>query len=64
MSESGDGQDHNGAPRPDALIPALDESQLTALRRPALVGPGLFTRFVPVAGRDGWAAAGPDQQRF
>jgi amino acid transporter len=80
---SGDGQDHAGTPRPDALIPALDEGQLAALREigrerdrvsadpqvwrqalpvdPSLGGypeasevrPGLFTRFVPVAGQDG-----------
>ena len=31
-SPPGDGQDHVGAPRPDALIPALDEGQLAALR--------------------------------
>ena len=79
----GDGQDHVGTPRPDALIPALDEGQLAALRQigrewdqvsadpqvwrqalpvdPSLgeypeageVRPGLFTRFVPVAGADG-----------
>ena len=79
----GDGQDHVGTPRPDALIPALDEGQLAALRQigrewdqvsaapqvwrqalpvdPSLgeypeaseVRPGLFTRFVPVAGQDG-----------
>ena len=30
MSESGDGQDHGGTPRPDALIPALDEGQVAA----------------------------------
>ena len=29
----GDGQDHVGTPRPDALIPALDEGQLAALRQ-------------------------------
>ena len=82
-SPPGDGQDHAGTPRPDALIPALDEGQLAALREigrewdrasadpqvwrqalpvdPSLgeypeaseVRPGLFTRFVPVAGRDG-----------
>jgi Amino acid permease len=82
-SPPGHGQDHAGTPRPDALIPALDEGQLAALREigrdwdrvsaapqvwrqalpvdPALgeypgaseVRPGLFTRFVPVAGRDG-----------
>ena len=28
----GDGQDHASTPRPDALIPALDEGQLAALR--------------------------------
>ena len=28
----GDGQDHAGTPRPDALIPAPDEGQLAALR--------------------------------
>ena len=85
-SPSGDGQDHVGTPRPDALIPALDEGHLAALREigrewdrvsadrqvwrqalpvdPSLgeypeaseVRPGLFTRFVPVAGRDGHAA--------
>ena len=79
----GDGQDHAGTPRPDALISALDEGQLAALREigrgwdrvsadphvwrqslpvdPSLgeypeaseVRPALFTRFVPVAGRDG-----------
>lgn len=32
MSESGDGQDHGGTPRPGALIPALDEGQVAALR--------------------------------
>src|SRR5271165_1457597 len=82
-SPPGDGQDHVGTPRPDALIPALDEGQLAALREvgrewdrvsadpqvwrqalpagPSLgeypeaseVRPGLFTRFVPVAGQDG-----------
>ena len=82
-SPPGDGQDHAGTPRPDALIPALDEGQLAALREigrewdrvsagpqvwrqalpvdPSLgeypeaseVRPGLFTRFVPVAGQDG-----------
>jgi len=78
-SPPGDGQDHVGTPRPDALIPALDEDQVAALREwdrvsagrqvwrqappadPSLgeypeaseVRPGLFTRFVPVAGRDG-----------
>lgn len=31
-SPPGDGQDHAGTPRPDALIPALDEGQLAALR--------------------------------
>ncbi len=31
-SPLGDGQDHAGTPRPDALIPALDEGQLAALR--------------------------------
>ena len=31
-SPPGDGQDHGGTPRPDALIPALDEGQLAALR--------------------------------
>src|SRR5271165_380126 len=31
-SPPGDGQDHAGTPRPDALIPALDEDQLAALR--------------------------------
>ena len=76
-------QDYAGTPRPDALLPALDEGQLAALRevgqewdgvtadpqvwRQALpVDPTLgeypdasefrptrFTRFVPVAGRDG-----------
>ncbi len=83
QSPPGDGQDHVGTPRPDALIPALDQGQLAALREvgrewdrvsadpqvwrqalpldPSLgehpeaseVRPGLFTRFVPVAGRDG-----------
>ncbi len=78
-----DGQDHVGTPRPDALIPALDQGQLAALREigrewdrvsadrqvwrqalpadpplgeypePSEVRPALFTRFVPVAGRDG-----------
>jgi amino acid transporter len=82
-SRPGDGQDYAGTPRPDALIPALDEGQLAALREvgrewdrvsadpqvwrqalpvdPSLgeypeasqVRPALFTRFVPVAGRDG-----------
>jgi amino acid transporter len=82
-SPPGDGQDRAGTPRPDALIPALDQGQLAALREvgrewdrvcadpqvwrqalpvdPSLgehpeaseVRPGLFTRFVPVAGRDG-----------
>ncbi len=32
QSPPGDGQDHVGTPRPDALIPALDEGQLAALR--------------------------------
>jgi hypothetical protein len=31
-SPPGDGQDHAGTPRPDALIPALDEGRLAALR--------------------------------
>jgi hypothetical protein len=31
-SPRGDGQDHVGTPRPDALIPALDQGQLAALR--------------------------------
>ena len=31
-SPPGDGQDHAGTPQPDALIPALDEGQLAALR--------------------------------
>jgi hypothetical protein len=31
-SPPGDGQDHVGTPRPDALIPALDQGQLAALR--------------------------------
>jgi len=31
-SPPGDGQDHAGTPRPDALIPALDQGQLAALR--------------------------------
>ena len=31
-SPPGDGQDHVGTPRPHALIPALDEDQLAALR--------------------------------
>jgi hypothetical protein len=31
-SPPGDGQDHVGTPRPDALIPALDAGQLAALR--------------------------------
>ena len=31
-SPPGDGQDHVGTPRPDALIPPLDEGQLAALR--------------------------------
>ena len=31
-SPPGEGQDHVGMPRPDALIPALDEGQLAALR--------------------------------
>ena len=31
-SPSDDSQDHVGAPRPHALIPALDEGQLAALR--------------------------------
>jgi hypothetical protein len=82
-SPPGDGQDHIGTPRADALIPALDQGQLAAQReigrewdrasagrqvwRQALptdpflgeypeaseVHPGPFTRFVPVAGRDG-----------
>jgi len=29
----GGGQDHVGTPRPDALVPALDEGQLAALRQ-------------------------------
>ena len=83
QSPPGDGQDHLGTPRPDALIPALDQGQLAALREvghewdrasadpqvwrqalpvdPSLgeypeaseIRPGLFTRFVPVAGQDG-----------
>src|SRR5271166_1638994 len=32
QSPPGDGQEHVGTPRPDALVPALDEGQLTALR--------------------------------
>jgi hypothetical protein len=82
-SPPGGGQDHAGTPRPDALIPALDQGQLAALREvgrewdrvsadpqvwrqalpvdPSLgeypeaseVRPALFTRFAPVAGRDG-----------
>jgi len=32
-SPQGGGQDHVGTPRPDALIPALDEGQLAALRK-------------------------------
>ena len=32
QSPPGDGQDHVGTPRPDALIPELDEGQLAALR--------------------------------
>jgi hypothetical protein len=31
-SPPGDGQAHVGTPRPDALIPALEEGQLAALR--------------------------------
>src|SRR5580693_5518564 len=31
-SPPGDGRDHIGTPRPDLLIPALDEGQLTTLR--------------------------------
>ena len=31
-SPPGDGQDHAGTPRPDALIPALNQGQLAALR--------------------------------
>jgi hypothetical protein len=33
MSGPGDGQDHIGTPRPDALIPALEEVQLAAVSR-------------------------------
>jgi len=40
MSGSGDGQDHVGTPQPDALIPALEEGQLTALRRSGASGTG------------------------
>src|SRR5271157_6013746 len=32
QSPPGDGQEHVGTPRPDALVPALDEGQLAALR--------------------------------
>ena len=91
QSPPGDGQDHVGTPRPDALIPALDEDRVAALREigrewdrvsadrhvwrqalpadPSLgeypeaseVHPGPFTRFVPVAGRDGQL---PPWQRY
>ncbi len=94
QSPPGDAQDHAGTPRPDALIPALDEGQLAALREvgrerdrvsadphvwrqalpadPSLgeypeaseVRPGMFTRFVPVAGARRAAAADPDHERF
>ena len=40
MSGPGDGQDHVGTPQPDALIPALEEGQLTALRRSGASGTG------------------------
>ena len=80
---SSDEQDYAGSPRPDALFPVLNDSELAALRDvgqawgrstagpsvwrkalpvdPALgkyptaseFRPGLLTRFVPVAGRDG-----------
>ncbi len=80
---SSDEQDYAGSPRPDALFPVLNDSELAALRDvgqawgrstagpsvwrkalpvdPALgkyptaseFRPGLLTRFVPVAGREG-----------
>ena len=64
----GDGQDHVGTPRPDALIPALDEGQLAALRQigrewdqvvrsPAGVAAGAAGR--PVPGRVPRGRRGP-----
>jgi hypothetical protein len=40
MSGSGDTKDYVGTPQPDALIPALEEGQLTALQRSGASGTG------------------------
>jgi hypothetical protein len=48
MSGPGDGQDHVGTPQPAALIPALEEGQLTALRRSGASGTGC-----PLTGKSG-----------
>jgi hypothetical protein len=53
-SAPGDGQDHVGTPRPDALIPALDEGQLAALREigrewdRVSAGPQVWRQALPV----------------
>src|SRR5271165_1653840 len=53
-SPPGDGQDHAGTPRPDALIPALDQGQLAALREigrewdSVSAGPQVWRRALPV----------------